>query len=215
VRVRIALAALAGVATLATIGVAATATSAGASTTPTPTTVSQNTYAPGACARWQLSAALTSGYQTRGNQRELVLTLTNTSNLACTLSGYPGLQLLNYRYQPLPTTTVPVSGLRFPVGTWSNGIVLRPGQSATADITFAVQGRFHPVWNYGWPAFYQGSAAYLVVTLPNAYPGVVQPYWQQFGQRFVLPIPGGPVRIVQNRLYETPLMGHFPVPIPW
>jgi len=45
-----------------------------------------------------------------------------------------------------------------------------------------------------------------VVTLPNAYPG----YGQRFGQRFVLPIPGGPVRIVQDRLYETPLMLQFP-----
>jgi Protein of unknown function (DUF4232) len=214
VRVRIALAALAGVATLATIGVAATATSAGASTTPS--TVSHITYAPRACARWQLSATLAKGYQTRWGQRELVLTLTNTSNSACTLSGYPGLQLLNSRHQPLPTTTVPVPGVRVPGTTWwSNGIVLRPGQSATADITFAVQGRFQPVWNYTWPPSYPGSAAYLVITLPNAYPGVMQPYGQQFGQRFVLPIPGGPVRIVQNRLYETPLMGHFPVPVPW
>jgi hypothetical protein len=50
-----------------------------------------------------------------------------------------------------------------------------------------------------------------VVTLPNAYPPVMQPYGQQFGQRLVLPIPGGPVRIVQNQLYEAPLTGHFPV----
>jgi Protein of unknown function (DUF4232) len=209
VRIRIALAALAGVATLATIGVAATATSAGASTIPS--TVSHITYAPRACAQWQLSATLTNGYQTRGSQRELVLTLTNTSNSACTMSGYPGLQLLNSRHQPLPTTTVPVSGVRVPMMTWSNGSVLRPGQSATADITFTVQARFHQPWNYSWAPSYQGSAAYLVVTLPNAYPGVMQPYWQQFGQRFVLPIPGGPVRIVQNRLYETPLTGYFPV----
>jgi hypothetical protein len=211
VKVRIALAALAGVATLATIGVAATAASAGASTIPT--TVSHINYAPSDCAQWQLSATLTSGYQTRWNQRELVLTLTNTSNAACTLSGYPGLQLLNDRYQPLPTVTVQAPGMRFPGNTWwSNEGVLRPGQSATSDITFAVQGRFHPVWNYTWPPFYQGSAAYLVVTLPNASPG----YWPQQGaQHFVLPIPGGPVRIVQNRLYESPLIGHFPMPIPW
>jgi hypothetical protein len=210
VRVRIALAALAGAATLATIGMAATATSASASTVPT--TVSHITYAPRACAAWQLSATLTGGYQTRWNYRELVLTLTNTSRSACTVSGYPGLQLLNSRYQPLPTTAVQVPGVQFPERAYlPHGIVLLPGQSATADITFAVQGRFRPVWNYPGPPFFQGRAAYLVVTLPNAYPGYGQWPVPQFGQRFVLPIPGGPVRIVQDRLYETALTGHFPV----
>ena len=208
-KVRIALAALAGVATLATVAVAATATSASASTVPN--TVSHITYAPRDCAGWQLSATLTRGYQTRWNNRELVLTLTNTSRSACTLSGYPGLQLLNSKYRPLPTTTVQVPGWTF----WSAKTVLLPGQSATADITFAVSGPFYRGWNYPTPAFYQGGAAYLVVTLPGIYPVPGQPYgqpnWQPYGQHFVLPIPGGPVRIVQNRLYETPLMGHFPV----
>jgi hypothetical protein len=205
VRVRIALAALAGAATLATIGMAATATSASASTVPT--TVSHITYAPRACAAWQLSATLTGGYQTRWNYRELVLTLTNTSRSACTVSGYPGLQLLNSRHQPLPTTAEQVPGAQLPERTYGpTGIVLLPGQSATADITFAVQGRFYPAWNRS-----RGSAAYLVVTLPYAYPGYGQWSGQQFGARFVLPIPGGPVRIVQDRLYETSLTGHFPV----
>jgi uncharacterized protein DUF4232 len=206
VKVRIALAALAGVATLATVAVAATATSASASTVPN--TVSHITYAPRDCAGWQLSATLTRGYQTRWNNRELVLTLTNTSGRACTLSGSPGLQLLNSKYQPLPTTTVQAPGRTF----WSGKTVLLPGQSATAEITFAVSGPFYRGWNSPTPAFYQGGAAYLVVTLPGSYPVYGQPNWQPYGQHFVLPIPGGPVRIVQNRLYETPLMGgHFPV----
>jgi hypothetical protein len=203
VKVRMALAALAGVAALATVGVAATATSAGASTIPA--TVSHISYAPRDCAGWQLSAALTRGPQTWGNNRELVLTLTNTSRSACIASGYPGLRLLTIGYRPLPTTVVQV-----PARTaWAGEIVLWPGQSATVDITFTVQGRFYPASNptpapnYAWPPFSQVSAAYLEVTLPNAHPG--------YGQQFVLPIPGGPVRIVQDRLYETSLMGHFPV----
>ncbi len=204
-KVRIALAALAGVAALATVGVAATATGASASTVPN--TVSHITYAPRACAGSQLSATLTRGYQVRGNNRELVLTLTNTSASTCTLSGSPGLQLLNSKYQPLPTTTVQAPGWLYRSGQ----AVLLPGQSATAEITFAVSGPFYRGWDYPTQAL--GSAAYLVVTLPGVYLVYGQPYGQPnwaYGQRFVLPIPGGPVRIVQNRLYVTPLMvGHF------
>jgi len=205
VKVRIALAALAGVATLATVAVTATATTASASTVPS--TVSHITYAPRDCAGWQLSATLTRGYQTRWNNRELVLTLTNTSQSACTLSGYPGLQLMNSKHQPLPTTTVQVPGRT----SWSAKTVLRPGQSMTAEITFAVSGPFYGGRNYPTPAFYQRGAAYLVVTLPSSHPVYGQHNWQPRGQHFVLPIPGGPVRIVQNRLYVTPLTGHFPV----
>ncbi len=213
-KVRIALAALAGVAALATVGLAATATSASAGTVPIPTPVSHITYAARYCAGGQLSATLTSGYQIRGSNRELVLTLTNTSSRACSLSGYPGLQLLNNRYQPLPTAVTQVPGRT----SWSGQSVLLPGLSLTADITFTVSGPYYPAGIHTWP-FYQGRAAYLAVTLPGAYPVYPvtgkQPYGQPTGQlfqpRFVLAIPGGPVRIVQDRLYETPLMGYFAV----
>jgi hypothetical protein len=197
VRIRTTLATIAGVATLATVGVAAVATSASASTT-SPTTTSHVVYTPGACTVGNLSATLTLGHQVKGNNRELILTLTNTSHRACTVSGYPGLQLLTVRYAPLPTTTIPVLGKSpFPAK-----IVLFPGRSATADITFAVYGRFYP-WNYSGSPFYGAKAAYLVVTLPNAQ--------RPSGQHFTLKIPGGPVRIVQNRLHETALAGTFPV----
>lgn len=213
-KVRIALAALAGAAALATAGLAATATGASAGTVPIPAPVSHITYASRGCAGGQLSATLTGGYRTWGNNRELVLTLTNTSSRACSLSGYPGLQLLNNRYQPLPTYTVQVPGRT----SWSGQAVLLPGRSVTADITFSVRGPYYPAGIHTWP-FYQGRAAYLAVTLPGAYPVYPvtgqQPYGQPTGQlfqpRFVLPIPGGPVRIVQDRLSETPLMGYFPV----
>ncbi len=202
-KVRIALAALAGVATLATVGMAATATGASAGTIPA--TVSHVNFAPRNCAGWQLSATLTSGYQARWGNRELVLTLTNTSSMACSLSGYPSLQLLNSRHQPLPTAVVQVPGRT----SWPAQAVLHPGQSAIADITFAVYGRVHPLGNYPGPGFYQGSAAYLAVTLPGS-SGIYQPYGSAFMPRLVLPIPGGPLTIAQNRLYETPLMLEFP-----
>jgi len=202
---RIALAALAGVATMAAVGMAATAPSAGASTAPTTTTVSHVIYPPPprGYTGWRLSATLTSGYQTRGNQRELVLTLTNTGRSPVNLAGYPGLQLLNSKYQPLPTTTVPVT-VRFPA---ANSAVLRPGQSATADITFTVYQMVYPWKHYG-PPYYMPSAAYLAVTLPNTHTGNGS-YWGY--THFVLKIPGGPVRILQDKLYETPLMGQFPI----
>ncbi len=202
---RIALAALAGAATLAAVGMAATAPSAGASTVPATTTVSHVTDPPPprGYTGSQLSATLTRGYQSWGNHRELVLTLTNTGQWPVTLSGYPGLQLLTSRFQPLPTTTVPVT-VRFPAG---DSIVLRPGQSATADITFTVYQMVYPWQRHGAPYFGVG-ATYLVVTLPGTHQGS---YYRGHGEHFVLTIPGGPVRIVQDKLYQTPLMGQFPI----
>jgi len=182
------------VATLATVGVATVATSASASTT----TTSHSIYTPRPATVNDLSATLTVGHKVQGNQRELILTLTNKSNRPVTLSGYPSLQLLNVRHWPLPTTTTPVFK-KIPVPA---KIVLFPGRSATADITFAVYGQ-HYRWNYAGFPFYGASAAYLVVTLPNTH----QPSWQHF----TLKIPGGPVRVVQNHLYETALMGIYPI----
>ncbi len=207
-KVRIALAALASVATLATVGVA-TAASASASTTPV-TTTSHVTYTPRACTTWQLKATLSGPVS--GYQRTDILTLTNTSRQACTVPAYPSLQLLTSNYRPLPTTTVKVSYWT-PVGSQGT-VVLLPGQAATATISFTV---YRP-W-YGWkdpgPPFYGGKAAYLVVTLPSSY----VPWMAGRGllpwsgpQQFTLNIPGGPVRIVQNKLYQTALMGrpYFP-----
>lgn len=198
-RIRTALAALASVATLATVGVASAATSASASTT----TTSHGIYTPRPATVADLSATLTIGHKVHGNQRELILTLTNKSPRPVTISGYPGLLLLNARHWPLPTTTTPVFS-RIPVPA---KIVLFPGRSVTSEITFAVYGRYHPWnWNPSKFPFYGASATYLVVTLPNSH----QPSWQ----RFTLKIPGGPVQIVQNRLYETALVGTSPVH-PW
>lgn len=193
-KIRIAAATLAGVATLAMVGMAAAAPGASASTTSTTsaTTVSHVIYTSRACTVGQLSAKLSGPVW--GTQRTDTLTLTNTSYRACTLYGYPGLQLLNSWYQPLPTTTIKISNwmpYRFP-------ILLLPGQSATATISYSVYGPRYG-WNQPGPPFFGASAAYLVVTLPGT-----PPYgWQHF----VLRIPGGPVKIVQNKLYETTLVG--------
>jgi len=202
VKVRIALAALASVATLATVGVA-TAASASASTTST-TTVSHVIHTPPACAPWQLKATLRG--PVKGYYRTDILIVTNTSRWACTVPAYPGLQLLNSNYRPLPTTTIKISPWS-PVGP-QGSVVLFPGQSATATISFAVYWPRYG-WNYGRPPFfYGGKAAYLMVTLPGSYmPGWGNPPW--WGPQFIFGIPGGPVGIVQNKLYQTALMG-FP-----
>jgi len=198
VKIRIAAAALAGVASLAMIGMAAAAPGASASTA-SAMTVSHVIYTPRACTVGRLSARLSGPVW--GAHRTDTLTLTNIGNRACTLYGYPGLQLLNSRYQPLLTTTIRIYNrmpYRFP-------IVLLPGQSATATISYSVYRPWYG-WNYTGPRFFGASAAYLVVTLPGTPPfGLWQHFWWQ--HHFVLRIPGSPARIVQNRLYETMLAG--------
>lgn len=202
--VRIALAALAGVATLTAAGVATTAVSASASTTSTTHVVPS----PPGCTAGQLSAMLSMS-QVKGHNLSFVLTLTNTSHQACTVSGYPGLQLLNSWKQPLSTKTVLVQSTFPALGK----IVLLPGRSATATISFTVYGRYFG-WNQRGFPFLGAKAAYLQVTLPST--GMPWPWGHSWipAQHFTLRIPGGPVRIVQNRLSETALMGHMPVH-PW
>jgi len=193
-KIRTALAALAGVAALASVGM--TATAAGASTTVT--TPPPVIHTVPVCTVGQLTAQLSSGYVFQFNHRDLTLTLTNTSWRACTVSGYPGLQLLGFRWQPLPTTVDHVF-------SWSPSampITLYPGQSATATISFTLAGRYYPGQYY---PFRTPSAYYLEVTLPGFYP--VHPMWGWWQPSFILRIPGAPVRIQQDRLFETALTG--------
>jgi Domain of unknown function (DUF4232) len=202
VKVRIALAGLAGLAMLAGAGVA-TAASASASTTTAPAAVRT---LPGFPAS-PLSAKLSLS-QVKGHERTYVLTLTNVSHRVLTVSGYPGLRLLNGRMQPLPTKTVPVMHA-FPV---PGKVVLFPGRSATAKISLSVYSR-----PWGWyprgMSFFGAKAAFLQVTLPSvALPGGPgQTHRWMPAQHFTLQIPGGSVQVVQNRLYETALAGQMPV----
>ncbi len=203
-KIRFAVAALAGVTALAGIGVA-TAGSASASTTAAPAAVRT---LPGPAAA-PLSARLSLSH-VRGNERSYTLTLTNVSHHPLTVSGYPGLQLLNSWMKPLPTTTVPVMRT-FPL---PGKVTLRPGQSATARISLTVYGP-HRWFPRGTP-FYGAKAAFLQVTLPSM-PMPGEPghghHWLP-AQHFTLLIPGGQVRVVQNRLFETALTGQGPV-FPW
>ncbi len=193
-RIRIALATFAGVATLATFGAAAIAPNAGAATTSTP--VTRVVPMPPGPAAGDLSARL-SLPTVRGQNVSYVLTLTNVSHHAVTVSGYPDLKLLNIFRHPLPTTTNRVP-------SWFHKVVLFPGHSATTTISFVKFGRFFP----GSRSF-GARAAFLQVTLPSA----PMP-WQHHGfmpqVRFTLWMPGGPWRVVHNTLNETALTGHLP-----
>ena len=207
-KVRIALATLAGVAAMAMTGVATTAASASASIPPTPAPVAHQ---PPGCDVGQLSAAL-SLPRVKGHEYSYVLTLTNISHHhACTVSGYPGLQLLSAFRLPIPTKTIEVKrAFHAP-----EKIVLPPGRSATAEISFTVYGAPSGRHPHGMP-FPWAKAVYLKVTLPGfpeqGRPG--EPHHWLPAQYFTLRIPGGPVRVVHNQLFETALAGHLPV-FPW
>ncbi len=191
-KIRIALATFAGVATLATVGAAVMAPGAGAATTTaTPATRVVPAPPPGP---GDLSARLSMPV-VRGHNVSFVLTLTNVSHHAVTVSGFPGLTLLDIFRHPLPTKTVQVTS------PFIHKVVLFPGHSATSTISFVKFGRFFPGHH-----FFGARAWYLQVTLPSApmpwpHHGFVPPV------RFTLLIPGGPVRVVQNTLTVTALTG--------
>jgi hypothetical protein len=65
-----------------------------------------------------------------------VLALKNTSGRTCALRGYPGLRLENGRHQP-QTTHTHWGGTYFVPDPGTRTIVLRPGQSAEADLVWA------------------------------------------------------------------------------
>ena len=103
-KIRIALAAFAGLATLAAVG-GVTAASTTSATTTTAQTAAQTTYTPPRAHIWDLSAGF-HGYQMEMGTRGFLVTFTNVSNHSVSLYGYPGLQLLNAKKQPLPTRTL-------------------------------------------------------------------------------------------------------------
>lgn len=189
-KIRIALAALAGMATLATVGATVMAPGAGAAVTPSPVT----RVVPAPPGPGDLSARLSMPV-VRGQNVSFVLTLTNVSHHAVTVSGYPGLTLLDIFRHQLPTTTVQVKSF------FIHKVVLFPGQSATSAISFVKFGRFFP-----GSRFFGARAWYLQVTLPSA----PMP-WSHHGfmppVRFMLLLPGGPVHVVHNTLTVTALTG--------
>jgi hypothetical protein len=118
--------------------------------------------------------------------RGFILTLTNISNHSCTLYGYPGLQLLNAKLQPLPTRTL--WGMTyFDRSQGKSLITLSPGETASADISFVYGTRSNSV-----------LATYMEVTPPNC------------DSHFTLRIPNGPVLVYLHQVQVTPMARHTP-----
>ena len=187
-KLRTALAAVASVATLATLGTVAAVSASSATTTTTTTTqtAAQTTYTPPRCYVGDLAAGV-HGFQMEMGTRGFILTLTNTSNHSCTLYGYPGLQLLNARLQPLPTKTL-WGMTNFDRNQVKSLIVLSPGETASADISFGV---------YGTPSN-SVLATYMEVTPPSCY------------RHFIVKIPYGPVLVYLHQVQVTPMAYHTP-----
>ena len=183
-KLRIALAALAGVATLAVAGGITAATSGAATTTAGAAT--QAAYAPPRCTVGDLSAGF-HGYQIEMGTRGFLLTLTHVSNPSSSRYGYPGLRLLNAARQPLPTTTLWGESY-FDRNQVKSLVVLSPGETASADISYGV---------YGTPGN-SVLAYYLEVTPPNCY------------GHFILKLPYGPALVYLHQLEVTPMARHTP-----
>ena len=184
-KLRIAVAAFASMAVLAGVGAVAAGSASGATATPT-RTAAQTTYTPPRAHIWDLSAGF-HGYQMEMGTRGFIVTLTNVSNHSVSLYGYPGLQLLNAKKQPLPTRTLWGKSY-FDRNQAKSLIVLSPGETASADISFGV---------YGTPSN-SVLAYYLQVTPPNCY------------SHFTLKIPHGPALVYLHQVSVTPMAYHTP-----
>ena len=170
-RMRIVLAAAAGAAGLATAGPATTASAA---------------YVPHRCYVSDLAAGFRGSQAGLGN-RGFIVTLTDVSGASCRLSGYPGLELRDASGRPLRTAARP-GPTYFDPDPGRRLIVLSPGETVSADISFGVMGT---------PAN-SVLASYLQVTPPGGH------------RYFVLRIPYGPALVYRGQVDVTALARHTP-----
>jgi hypothetical protein len=136
-RLRIAFAVVACAAALAT-GMVATARPASAATTS-----AAGRYLPHRCYVSDLAARFHGPQAGLGN-RGFLLTLTNVSGASCRLDGYPGLELRDASWRPLPTR-VRRGPTYFSPDQGRRLIVLSPGETASADISFLAAHAVLPV----------------------------------------------------------------------
>lgn len=121
-RLRIALAAVAGAVVLAMVGPTAAASAA----------------VPHRCYVSELVAGLHGSQAGLGN-RGFVVTLTDVSRASCRLDGYPGLGLRDSAGRALRTVTRP-GPTYFDPDPGRRLIVLSPGETVSADVAFGVMG---------------------------------------------------------------------------
>lgn len=177
-RLRIAFVVAACAAALAT-GMVATGGPAGAA-------VAATGYVPHRCYVSDLAAGFHGSQVGLGN-RGFLLTLTDVSGASCRLDGYPGLELRDAAGRPLvtrtrrgPTYFGPDPGRKL--------IVLSPGETASADISF-IDG--------GTPAN-SVLATYLEITPPGGH------------RHLLLRIPYGAALVYRGELDVTALARHTP-----
>jgi hypothetical protein len=143
-------------------------------------------YVPHRCYVSALAAEFRGAQAGLGN-RGFLLTLTDVSGASCHLRGYPRLELLDAARRALHTR-VRRGPTYFDRDPGPRLIVLSPGETASADISFGVAGnRANPV-----------LATYLEVSPPGAHRGVV------------LRIPGGPVPVYRGQAGVTAMARHTP-----
>lgn len=139
------------------------------------------------CLKNELTAGLhgyESGTQDGRSQGGFILTLTNNSQKSCSLHGYPGLGLQNARHHVLHSTTHWGSTI-FARDPGRHTIVLSPGETASASVSFAYVGAKHAL-----------HAVYLEITPPNGY------------GHAVVAIPDGLGSISDGNLYVTAMASH-------
>jgi hypothetical protein len=100
--------------------------------TPSPSASATTKPAGGSeCAASEVAARVSDG-QAGAGQRQVFLVLTNTSDDPCTVTGYPGLQLLTSTNAKVPTKVVRVSSPA------AKTVTLKPNASASSTLTFGV-----------------------------------------------------------------------------
>jgi hypothetical protein len=119
--------------------------------------------------------------------RGFFLTLTNISGASCRLNGYPRLELRDAARRPLLTRTMR-GPTYFDPDPGRKLIMLSPGETVSADISFGVAGqRTNSV-----------LASYLEVTPPGGH------------RHFVLRIPYGAALIYRGQVNVTAMARHTP-----
>ena len=120
--------------------------------------------APGSqCHTGELSVSSEMGDAGVGHQG-LMYVLTNRTSVFCTFFGYPGAQMLDAQFNPLPTTVIRGGGYLFP-DPGSTKVVVPPGGTAT----FGLEWEVVPVGNETTCP----HASYLKITPPDEFDSLI------------------------------------------
>lgn len=91
---------------------------------------------PATCQPWQLSLTPAGGSAATGHRKD-IFAFQNTSQIACTLYGYPGMQMYDATGSDLPTTVIRGGAFEFRDVT-PQTVMLAPGGQASFALGFSV-----------------------------------------------------------------------------